>query len=496
MQDRKLKREMGEVGEGNDSLKPSLARLVKDTTSDEESELVSLSLGISSTGQHKKKKNRNEKIKENGDLKDGLALGLDNRYDPSAIKNPSTESIYDGGRKEEELREMWPPSKVPKTTRTGDKSEASQHAEPKKTRVCIRTRSDTLTMNDGCQWRKYGQKMAKGNPCPRAYYRCSVSPYCPVRKQVQRCAKDMSILITTYEGTHDHPLPTSATAIAYTTSAAASMLQSPSLSSQLGPANSDTVPLINSSVPYNLNALNFTSIYQQFSKSQQLYFLNTSISTSSSHPTITLDLTTPQTSPHVGKFTPGLSSIPKYSPTNLDFSSSNFSPLQSSMLQSPWSPYSDYFNHERLITQNRNQSGSLMNTGKQPFQGHLCQPNYISNHAISQQSLSDSVVAATEAITATPKFQSALAATLAAYVGNRVRENHVGAESAVLDSNLGGDMPYATNTVYTSNASRYKRMSSSAPNAPKRNSVIFQPSQTSKSSFGSSSNKSNRFLDQ
>ncbi|CAA0832350.1 Probable WRKY transcription factor 28 [Striga hermonthica] len=76
----------------------------------------------------------------------------------------------------------------------------------KQPRFAFMTKSEVDHLEDGYRWRKYGQKAVKNSPYPRSYYRCTTQK-CPVKKRVERSFEDPSIVITTYEGQHNHHVP-------------------------------------------------------------------------------------------------------------------------------------------------------------------------------------------------------------------------------------------------------------------------------------------------
>lgn len=71
------------------------------------------------------------------------------------------------------------------------------------------TLEEQRKFDDGCHWRKYGEKQVKGSHNPRSYYKCT-HPSCPRKKQVER-SSDGQITEIVYKGTHTHPKPQSTT---------------------------------------------------------------------------------------------------------------------------------------------------------------------------------------------------------------------------------------------------------------------------------------------
>ncbi|CAH8363719.1 unnamed protein product [Eruca vesicaria subsp. sativa] len=87
------------------------------------------------------------------------------------------------------------------------KTKKNQEKKIREPRVSFMTKTEVDHLEDGYRWRKYGQKAVKNSPYPRSYYRCTTQK-CNVKKRVERSYQDPTVVITTYESQHNHPIPT------------------------------------------------------------------------------------------------------------------------------------------------------------------------------------------------------------------------------------------------------------------------------------------------
>ncbi|KAH9606976.1 hypothetical protein KSS87_013751 [Heliosperma pusillum] len=121
------------------------------------------------------------------------------------------EEVGDNGIRESGGCEDEPDAKRRNTeVRMSEQVVTASHRTVSEPRIIVQTTSEVDLLDDGYRWRKYGQKVVKGNPYPRSYYKCTFAG-CNVRKHVERAATDPKAVVTTYEGKHNHDVPAART---------------------------------------------------------------------------------------------------------------------------------------------------------------------------------------------------------------------------------------------------------------------------------------------
>ncbi|URD97828.1 WRKY transcription factor [Musa troglodytarum] len=141
-----------------------------------------------------------QQVDPNGTTELSPALVSENDIEIGGGQSNDCNEVVGDGDPESKRRKM-------ENTNIESASSGKMNREP---RVVVQTVSEVDILDDGYRWRKYGQKVVKGNPNPRSYYKCTNSG-CPVRKHVERASHDPKAVITTYEGKHNHDVPASKT---------------------------------------------------------------------------------------------------------------------------------------------------------------------------------------------------------------------------------------------------------------------------------------------
>ncbi|KAI5647520.1 hypothetical protein M9H77_33525 [Catharanthus roseus] len=120
--------------------------------------------------------------------------------DPKGVSN-SDQNCSTGNGNEHTNSSWWRSSNT--SDRSNNNNKVKVRRKLREPRFCFQTRSDVDVLDDGYKWRKYGQKVVKNSLHPRSYYRCTHNN-CRVKKRVERLSEDCRMVITTYEGRHNH----------------------------------------------------------------------------------------------------------------------------------------------------------------------------------------------------------------------------------------------------------------------------------------------------